>query len=638
MPARLRLPRLSLALSVALLAASGAHALPSPPASPDTPIRVGVMAFTDATGYTTYVNQDDAVIERFGEILARAAPDLRFEIQVMRTKELVEAARAGKIDIVYGSSGCFSQLLPEGIFPLATLTTARAPDPNQAVAGALIVRIDRDDLQHLEDLKGRRAIGGLSEMFFNYQLPISAVADAGHDPERFFASLRQVDRPVGKTLDAVLSGTADAGLIRACVLEELPDSLRSQFRVVDPVENSPLHCAHTSRLFPNWTVGAMPGVPSEVAKKITVGLLSAKPQGEIGIGWSLANNFASIDALYRTLKFGRYAYLKEWTVSRLWRAAWPFLLAAFTGLLVFVYSFFRIRRLVEKRTESLQAEIARRQALEKERSLLSQKFCQMEKAGTMGQLSNMVAHEMRQPLAALHARLHTIGMVVKREEITSPVIARTLEGSERDVDRMDAIVEHICAYCREGRKDEAVDLNAIVREVVEEMRRMALPVLPVKVQESANLTVRGDPLELKLIVYNLLKNALEAEAESWAMSDTPPDAVAPAPITARLSKEMGEARLEILDEATEISEERLAAIRAGHFTTKKNGLGLGLALVCEIVTSHAGTIVFEKNEPRGLRVTVTLPALLSDQPPVPTSTQTPTSRPARASKSEGTLR
>ena len=334
-------------------------------------LRLGLMAFTQEGSFTTYNREDDFILRTLPSLLSEKLPDYQIEMQVLRTHELVALARNGEIDIVFGSSGCFASLIPDGIYALATLVTKSSPDPNAAVAGALIVRADRRDLQTIEDLKGKRAIGGITGMFFNYQMPISAVVDRGYDPEDFFGVLRQVDYPVLKTLEAVKNGRADVGLIRACTLEELPPDEQKLFRVIEPVADSPLRCAHTSRTFPNWTVGAMSHVPSEVAKKITASLLEMPAQTSAGIAWSIANSFSEIDGLFKSLKFGRYEYLRHWTFERFWSVSWPFVMAGLIALLGLLLHLSRVRRLVAQRTAELRTEMANREELEKHNAVIT---------------------------------------------------------------------------------------------------------------------------------------------------------------------------------------------------------------------------------------------------------------------------
>lgn len=95
-------------------------------------LRFGMMAFLQEgtpSGFTTYVNADDYVLRKLPQILSQSLPEYRVDVKVYRTAALIKAARSGKVDVIFGSSGCYASLLPDGIYPLATLVTnfARIP-------------------------------------------------------------------------------------------------------------------------------------------------------------------------------------------------------------------------------------------------------------------------------------------------------------------------------------------------------------------------------------------------------------------------------------------------------------------------------------------------------------------------------
>ncbi len=559
-------------------------------------IRLGIQAFRERGAYSSRLSENSFAMDALPQLLRKKLPGYRIEVRTLRATDLVKEARAGQFDFVFGSSGVFAQLQPDGAYPLANVVSPRAPDPNNAEGGAVIVRSDRDDLGKVSDLRGRTAVGGRKSMYFSYQIPASALSDRGFDPENFFSTFTETDFPVETVLTAVREGRADAGFVRACVLEELPESVAARFRVLEPVSGSPLKCAHTSRLFPSWTFGATRSAPPEAAKQAAVALLSAPPSDPAGIRWGIANQFSKIDDLYRKLRIGRYEYLRHWTLARFWSVAWPFALAGLAALLVLLYHFARVKALVKVRTQELEEEIEARKALEKKNAEVSEAFRRAERTSAAGQISNMVAHEIRQPLAALHARLHTAGMVVKREGYTAPMLERSLIGAGNETNRISAIVDHICAYCREGRKTEPVNLADVARSVVADAPGMHLAEFRPALDIRSPGRVLGDPLELKLVIWNLVRNAAEA-AEGRDPG-----------IVLRVWEEGGKAFLMCEDHASRLTEERAREIGNGAASTKATGLGLGLAIVRAIVETHAGSIRFETNGGEGLRVTVAFPA------------------------------
>jgi two-component system sensor histidine kinase TtrS len=400
---------------------------------------------------------------------------------------------------------------------------------------------------------------------------------------------------VPKILQALEDGTIDVGLMRACVLEGLPIERRNHFKVIEPAEDSPLACAHTSRLFPNWTVGAMSQVPSDVAKRISLALLTAPPQTEASIAWSTANSFKSIDQLYRELKWGRYEYLRHWTFTRVWEAVWPFALAALVAFLALMLHLRRVNALVERRTRELNDEAARRMALEESNTALLQKFHRYEQMSTMGMLSNMVAHEIRQPLSALRYALRTIEMAAARDEEDSAVIEKSCAKARRQTERINDIVEHVCSYARTDRRNLPINLSELIRETVAEAAQMKLIHHAVTLVLPDNVFITGNPLELQLVVLNLLKNSSEAAAGRDPHS--------------KIALTCGEDHVELIvsDETEQLDTQALERIASCGPSQKRDGLGLGLSIVRSIISAHGGSIHFSARADKGLEIHIILP-------------------------------
>lgn len=557
-------------------------------------IRLGVMAFTSPESYTTYNKSDDYMIKELPRIIQANLPHYKVGTKILRTHELVKEARDGKLDLIFGSSGCYASLLPDGIYPLATIATNVAPDPNRAVASAFVVSSSRKDLNTIEDLRGKTAISGLKDMYFNYQLPLSALTDRKIDPENFFSNWERVDYPVNKALSAVESGRKDVGLIRACSIEMLPKEEQKKFKVIEPVQNSPLHCLHTSRLFPNWTLDAMKWVPSDVATQISAALLTSKPETDMGIHWQIANSFSQIDDLYKSLKTGRYEYLNHWALRGFMEKAWPFLLAGLVGLLGLILHLSRVQALVTKRTAQLKKEVVNRVNLERQNRRIVEKFSNLEKASTLGMISNMVAHELRQPLSALSYSLFTLNMVFEKEGISSEIAEKAISKAKKQVSRISLIVDHVYRYAKDDSHTESLSLKTLIEQVVNEIK-LSNSSSAVHVHAEEDVLIQGNKLELQLALYNVLKNAIEA-AENGA-----------AEINICLRRDEAHAVLSVSDKSKTISPEDLSKLTDEFHSSKEKGLGLGLPIVKSIVDNHGGSLKFKALEPRGFEVIFVFP-------------------------------
>ena len=117
-------------------------------------------------------------------------------------------------------------------------------------------------------------------MFLAYQLGFATIAGKGHDPERFFSKIYHHDLPVLETVKQVRSGEADVGVLRACILEsEFPD-WQNYFKILNEQKDPEFKCAHSTDLYPNWTMAATSGLDPEVIKQLTQTLLNLPPDGE----------------------------------------------------------------------------------------------------------------------------------------------------------------------------------------------------------------------------------------------------------------------------------------------------------------------------------------------------------------------
>ena len=84
------------------------------------------------------------------------------------------------------SAGQYVELRSYGAYALATVYTARFPDPNRFTAALFVTTADHPEIQTIADMKGARAVFNSQANFINYQLPLAAIANAGFNPDRFF--------------------------------------------------------------------------------------------------------------------------------------------------------------------------------------------------------------------------------------------------------------------------------------------------------------------------------------------------------------------------------------------------------------------------------------------------------------------
>jgi two-component system OmpR family sensor kinase len=210
------------------------------------------------------------------------------------------------------------------------------------------------------------------------------------------------------------------------------------------------------------------------------------------------------------------------------------------------------------------------------------------------------SHELRTPLASLraNAELYQQGALRRRPQVDEAMRRIALEAQ-----RMSGLVDDMLRLARldqhPGQQREPVDLSALVTGCAERART-ADPARTWPMCIDAGLVVLGDEELLRRAIDNLLANV---------QAHTPDGTVATVTAAGRGRRVV----LEVSDDGPGVPADRLPRIfdrfyRAGA-RSHRPGSGLGLAIVSAIATAHDGTAGAALNYPRGLRITLTLPAL-----------------------------
>lgn len=246
-------------------------------------------------------------------------------------------------------------------------------------------------------------------------------------------------------------------------------------------------------------------------KATALTLLAEKPAYD-GTVWAIANDSAAVTNLYKVLKSGPYAYLKEMN----WEAFWEkyryavYVLAAL--ILLWAAHTVRVNRLVDIRTRELRESMAEKERLEKENQMKSQTLSQLERAGTVSQMSLLVAHELRQPLTSLMNFAGGLRLYLSRIKGDDPTVTETTRVIEEEAVRASDIVEKVRRYAKQDRpRPVPVTIEKLVNEAVRLFSRTsAAEGIHIEPSVNPDITVLGDPMELELVLVNLLKNSAAA--------------------------------------------------------------------------------------------------------------------------------
>jgi two-component system, NtrC family, sensor histidine kinase PilS len=229
-----------------------------------------------------------------------------------------------------------------------------------------------------------------------------------------------------------------------------------------------------------------------------------------------------------------------------------------------------------------------------------------ERLAVLGRLAAGLAHEIRNPLGAISGSVELV-----REAATLSDEDRNLLGMVlREVGRLNDLVTTMLEVGRPAiPQPSQVDLVAVAEEVVHVARNGWTRDAGVDVILDAGEPVHGyaDAGQLRQILWNLIKNAVQASRRG---DD----------VRIRLRSIEGSLEISVVDRGAGIAEEDRAHLFDMFFTKRRHGVGLGLALVKQIVDAHGGKIEVESNAGGGATFRVTLPSRApSTMPPAPAS-------------------
>ncbi len=238
------------------------------------------------------------------------------------------------------------------------------------------------------------------------------------------------------------------------------------------------------------------------------------------------------------------------------------------------------------------------EALVRERSqeLLASRL-ELEKSkrlSDVGTLAATVAHELRNPLAAIAMAAYNI-----RKKARNPSLDSHIRNIEKKINESNQIINNLLFYSRlKTPAYETVDLNCILGECVGTARSLVSPRFPVRVELDLpeKMALEADPLQVREIFANILSNAFDA------VSADPRGK-----IRISVSTEGPSVRVVVEDSGPGIDAETLPKIFEPFFTTKAKGTGLGLSVCEQMVGLHGGAITVDSG-PAGTVVGVTLPA------------------------------
>ena len=251
----------------------------------------------------------------------------------------------------------------------------------------------------------------------------------------------------------------------------------------------------------------------------------------------------------------------------------------------------RLEEEIKRHAEELETRVAERTA---ELVETHKRLVQQERIAALGRAAAQVAHEVKNPLAGLLLySLHLKSKIGNSAESEATLVEKIVE----TINHLIGTVERILGFARPVTLTlRAGNLNRIVTDVVELLRPQ---IVANRVDVRLSLSAREacamiDESSMRGALMNLILNAIEAMPDGGRLR-----------IASETTEEM--LRLEITDSGGGISEEEAKNIFEPFYTTKSQGLGLGMPYARKIIEQHGGTISLISQPGQGTTIRLTLP-------------------------------
>jgi PAS domain S-box-containing protein len=236
---------------------------------------------------------------------------------------------------------------------------------------------------------------------------------------------------------------------------------------------------------------------------------------------------------------------------------------------------------------------------------LRQELAHISRVSTLAALTGSLAHEIRQPLAAIRTNAQAARRLIGQPGLDVDELRDALGDIVADSQRANDVIERVSALLRRDTSAHApVDLNIALDEVVKVLRAdLVTRRITLAVELAPDLPrVFGDRVQLQQVALNLLMNACDAVEHQGEENRR---------ISLHTSVDEDSVVVSVADQGAGLTDEEVARAFEPFFTTRVNGMGLGLPICQMIMDLHDGALGAARNDGHGMRFSFRLPALPS---------------------------
>jgi signal transduction histidine kinase len=241
--------------------------------------------------------------------------------------------------------------------------------------------------------------------------------------------------------------------------------------------------------------------------------------------------------------------------------------------------------------------------LERQCREMQSELAHANRVATMGQLTASIAHEIKQPIAAARTSADAALRFLERSPPDVAEVKAALTRIVNETGRTSDVVDRIGSLIKKAPpRKEVVDLNAAILEVTALTRSEAIKTgVTVRTQLADELPcVQGDRVQLQQVILNLIVNAIQSMS---GVEDGNRELH-----MSTVSIEPEGVCVTVRDTGPGLRPESLPLLFEPFYTTKPDGMGMGLSICRSIIEAHGGRIWATGCEPRGTLFQFTIPA------------------------------
>ncbi|OOR98054.1 sensor histidine kinase [Canicola haemoglobinophilus] len=502
---------------------------------------------------------------------------IQFSLVTLDLNDL-ETEQAQGVDFILSNQAQFFYLNNKDVRWLVTLKSSRQiQDDSAGIIGSAIFVRNESQFNQLKDLKNKRISAVGKKAFGGFLLGYNELYNQGLVENKDF-NLVFTGFPVDNTLFLLEKKKVDAAIVPVCIFEQLVEEgkIKSEnFRLLAGKNNN-VGCLASTLLLPNWSLAAMPQVPTELASKLVTLLLNQVPNHLPQ--WTPPYLTNQTDEILHQL----YKHPKQnlWQTIKYWFSQYQLVIISIALILLVNYGWINFQ--IHRKSKALQLAYQQHQQYE-------QQLIQADRLSILGEMTAGIAHEINQPLTAI--RMYVEGIKYKNQNQQTQVV---LDKILQQVDRSAEIIHNLMNWAKgkHNKNIESINLKHLLQKVTQFITLQHYNKCKINLVCAANIDVEIQATILEQILCNCLLNALQAQASI---------------INVIVDKEQKELKIKILDNGTGFQQVELDFPFVPFRTSKTQGLGLGLVLCQRLIQAMNGDIKLANREDQsGAEVTLIL--------------------------------